>query len=73
MALRPRTSGSRGSSGGWTATVAAPVGSDSTWAVERVTLSVGTSLNDATRNAWREVRALISDTGLRRVIDQELR
>ncbi|MFJ1886600.1 MULTISPECIES: hypothetical protein [unclassified Streptomyces] len=53
--------------------MAAPVGSDSTWAVERVTLSVGTSLNDATRNAWREVRALISDTGLRRVIDQELR
>ncbi|MFD5505714.1 hypothetical protein ACFWJS_39675 [Streptomyces sp. NPDC127061] len=53
--------------------MAAPVGSDSTWAVETVTLSVGASLNDATRNAWHEVRALISDTGLRRVIHQELR
>ena len=57
----------------WTASVAAPVGPDSAWAVETVTLSVGASLNDATRDAWREVRALISDAGLRRVIDQELR
>ncbi|MEW2176645.1 hypothetical protein AB0890_09970 [Streptomyces sp. NPDC005406] len=57
----------------WTASVATPVGPDSTWAVETVTLSVGASLNDATRDAWREVRALISDAGLRRVIDQELR
>lgn len=31
---------------GWTASVAAPVGSDSTWAVETVTLSVGASLNE---------------------------
>lgn len=58
---------------GWTASVAAPVGPDSTWDVTTVTLSVGASLNDATRDAWREVRALISDAGLRRAIDQELR
>lgn len=57
----------------WTASVAAPVGPDSMWAVETVKLSVGASLNDATRDAWRAVRALISDAGLRRVIDQELR
>ncbi|MFJ7280626.1 hypothetical protein [Kitasatospora sp. NPDC098663] len=58
---------------GWTASVPAPVGSDSTWDAATVALSVGASLNDATRDAWREVRALISDPGLRRVIDQELR
>jgi hypothetical protein len=57
----------------WTASVPASVGSDSTWDVATVALSVGASLNDATRDAWREVRALISDAGLRRVIDQELR
>jgi hypothetical protein len=58
---------------GWTASVAAPVGPDSAWDVATVALSVGASLNDATRDAWRVVRALISDAGLRRVIDQELR
>ncbi|MET9882720.1 hypothetical protein ABZZ20_06065 [Streptomyces sp. NPDC006430] len=58
---------------GWTASVTVPVGPDSTWDVAAVTLSVGASLNDATRDAWREVRALISEPGLRRAIDQELR
>lgn len=58
--------------GAWTASAAAPVGPDSTWAVEAVTLSVGASLNGATRDAWREVRALIANGSLRRVIDQEL-
>lgn len=56
----------------WTATTAAPVSPDSMWTVETITLSVSASLNDATRDAWRAVRALISDAGLRRVIDQEL-
>jgi hypothetical protein len=57
---------------GWTASVTAPVSPDSTWDAATLTLSVGASLNDATRDAWREVRALISDAGLRCVIDQEL-
>ncbi|MED7930435.1 hypothetical protein SMD20_39855 [Nonomuraea sp. LP-02] len=56
----------------WTASMA-PVGPDSTWDVATVTLSIGASLNDATRDAWREVRELISDVGLHRAIDQELR
>ncbi|MFI0595651.1 hypothetical protein [Streptomyces griseus] len=56
----------------WTASTAAPVSPDSMWTAETITLSVGASLNDATRDAWRAVRALISDAGLRRVIDQEL-
>ncbi|MFE4357844.1 MULTISPECIES: hypothetical protein [unclassified Kitasatospora] len=56
----------------WAASVAAPVGPGSTWDVATVMLSVGASLNDATRDAWREVRALISDVGLRHVIDREL-
>jgi hypothetical protein len=49
------------------------VGPDSAWDAATVALSVGASLNNATRNAWREVRALISDARLRHVIDQELR
>ncbi|MEV5880515.1 hypothetical protein AB0L75_41335 [Streptomyces sp. NPDC052101] len=58
---------------GWTASVPVPVCPDSAWDVATVALSIGASLNDATRDAWREVRALISDAGVRRVIDQELR
>lgn len=57
----------------WAASVAVPVGPGSVWAVEAIMLSVGASLNDATRDAWRAVRALVSDAGLRRVIDEELR
>ncbi|WP_157849751.1 hypothetical protein [Streptomyces novaecaesareae] len=58
---------------GWRASVTAPVGPDSTWDGATVALSVGAALNDATRDTWRQVRALITDVGLRRVIDQELR
>nr|BFD94073.1 hypothetical protein KitaXyl93_54330 [Kitasatospora sp. Xyl93] len=58
---------------GWAASVPVPVGPDSVWDVATVALSVGASLNDATRDAWRRVRARISDAGLRRVIDEELR
>ncbi|WP_147268385.1 hypothetical protein [Spongiactinospora rosea] len=57
----------------WTASMTAPVAPDSTWDAATVTLSVGASLNDATRDAWRQVRELIVDDGLRRVIDQALR
>ncbi|MEU6010755.1 hypothetical protein [Streptomyces sp. NPDC047453] len=57
----------------WTASVPVPVGPDSEWDAATVALSVSASLNEATRHAWREVRALISNAGLRRVIDRALR
>ncbi|MEW1636947.1 hypothetical protein AB0469_23065 [Streptomyces sp. NPDC093801] len=58
--------------GGWAASLSGPVAPDSTWDVATVALSVAACLNEATRDAWREVRALIVDPGLRRVIDREL-
>ncbi|MEU6844825.1 hypothetical protein ABZ930_23420 [Streptomyces sp. NPDC046716] len=56
----------------WTASAPIPVSRDSAWDAETVALSVGASLNEATRNAWRAVRATISDADLRHVIDREL-
>lgn len=58
---------------GWGASAPIPVRAADVWDVAAVTLSVRSALNDATRDAWREVRALISDAGLRGVIDEELR
>ncbi|MFF8772938.1 hypothetical protein [Kitasatospora sp. NPDC015120] len=57
----------------WAASAPAPVGPGSSWDAAAVAASVGAALNGATREAWREVRALLSDAGLRRVIDEHLR
>lgn len=57
---------------GWTASAPIPVRAADAWDVATVTLSVRSALNDATRDAWRKVRALISDAELRSVIDEEL-
>ncbi|MFB7646072.1 hypothetical protein ACFC1G_16190 [Streptomyces sp. NPDC056085] len=56
-----------------TASHAVPVSSDSSWAAARVAASVGAALNEATREAWRQVREVLVDEGLRAVVDRGLR
>ncbi|MER7583713.1 hypothetical protein [Kitasatospora sp. NPDC097691] len=58
---------------GWTAAEPVSVGLDSVRDAATVRHSVRASLNETTRDAWREVRALISDVGLCHVIDEEPR
>ncbi|MFF3497687.1 hypothetical protein [Streptomyces sp. NPDC003247] len=56
----------------WTASMPASVGRDSVWERTAIELSVGASLNDATRDAWRCVRERISDEGMRSAIGEAL-
>ncbi|OKJ13638.1 hypothetical protein [Kitasatospora sp. CB01950] len=55
-----------------TASDAGPVGPASSWSPEQVAGSVRAALNEATREAWRQVGALLADDDLRAVIDREL-
>ncbi|MGW0883141.1 hypothetical protein [Streptomyces sp. NPDC002671] len=55
----------------WTAHAPAPVASSTAWDAQTVAASVRAALNEATRDAWRQVRELVSDE-LRRAIDGEL-
>lgn len=55
----------------WTASGPAPVRQSAAWDPAVVADSVRASLNEATRDAWRQVRELVGDE-LRRVIDGEL-
>ena len=59
------------SSGGWTARAPAPVTPDTGWDAATVADSVRAALNEATRDAWRQVRELVGDD-LRATIDGEL-
>ncbi|MFJ9447783.1 hypothetical protein ACIRRH_39000 [Kitasatospora sp. NPDC101235] len=56
----------------WAATAALPVGPGAGWDAEILSGSVRAALNQATRDAWRQVRDLV-EGGLRGVIDTELR
>ncbi|MFE3184200.1 hypothetical protein ACFXKR_25515 [Streptomyces violascens] len=56
-----------------TASGAVPVTPNSSWTAAQVAASVGAALNDATREAWRQVREMLVDEGLRAVIDRGLR
>jgi hypothetical protein len=58
------------SAAGWTASIPAPVTSTA-WAAATVATSVRAALNEATRDAWREVRDLVG-ADLRSVIGGEL-
>jgi hypothetical protein len=55
----------------WTARVPTPVTPSTAWDAATVANSVRAALNEATRDAWRQVRELVSDY-LRRAIDGEL-
>lgn len=55
----------------WTAHAPAPVTPSTAWNAATVADSVRAALNEATRDAWRQVRELVSDD-LRRAIDGEL-
>ncbi|MFE9635831.1 hypothetical protein [Streptomyces sp. NPDC006463] len=55
----------------WTACAPVAVTSSTAWDAATVADSVRAALNEATRNAWRQVRELIGDD-LRSVIDGEL-
>ncbi|MFD0374568.1 hypothetical protein [Streptomyces sp. NPDC127112] len=57
---------------GWTACAPVPVASSLPWDTATVAASVRAALNEATRNAWRQVRELVGDD-VRAVIDGELR
>ncbi|WP_329466261.1 hypothetical protein [Streptomyces sp. NBC_01431] len=59
------------SSGGWTARAPAPVTPDTDWDAATVADSVRAALNEATRDAWRQVREIVGDD-LRATIDGEL-
>ncbi|GAA3086066.1 hypothetical protein GCM10020000_85810 [Streptomyces olivoverticillatus] len=55
----------------WTACAPIPVTSGTAWDAATVAVSVRAALNEATRNAWRQVRDIVG-ADLRRVIDGEL-
>jgi hypothetical protein len=55
-----------------TASAPLPVSPGSAWDAATVAVSVRAALNEATRDAWRQVRELLADDGLRAVIDGEL-
>lgn len=55
-----------------TASDAHPVGPESSLDAEQVAVSVRAAVNEATREAWRQVRELLADDSLRAVIDREL-
>jgi hypothetical protein len=56
----------------WRAAVPSPVLPSTTWDTTTVADSVRAALNEATRDAWRQVRELVGDD-LRDVIDGALR
>ncbi|MER6736514.1 hypothetical protein [Streptomyces puniciscabiei] len=55
----------------WSAQVPAPVVPTTSWEPTTVVTSIRAALNEATRDAWRQVRELVGDE-LRAVIDGEL-
>ncbi|WP_248958625.1 hypothetical protein [Sphaerisporangium perillae] len=57
---------------GWEASVPMVVDGTAAWEPATVATSAGAALNEATRDAWRQVRDLVSDD-LRRAIDGALR
>ncbi|GAA2171032.1 hypothetical protein GCM10009727_95980 [Actinomadura napierensis] len=59
------------SSIGWAANGPVPVTAGATWDAETVADSVRAARNETTRDAWRQVRDLVSDD-LRSVIDGAL-
>ncbi|WP_329611751.1 hypothetical protein [Kitasatospora herbaricolor] len=61
-----------GSAAGWTAAAPAPVTRGATWDAAVVAASVRAALNEATRDAWRQVREFVGEE-LQAVIDGELR
>jgi hypothetical protein len=56
----------------WAASVPAPITSGADWDPVTIRGSIAAALNEATRDAWRQVRELVSDEA-RGVIDDSLR
>ena len=56
----------------WEISAAEPVTEAGTWPVDTIAVSVRAAINEATRNAWRQVRGIIADVELRQAIDQAL-